>query len=253
MQFVPGQVQYVSYVNYALVFSLSGNSSALGLHALFQIPQLNFTTYPYDVQSEVDIQLPSPGFSGTVNIIQLGRTLTSILSDRLTNSTGSQVIPYDGYAIHSLLVKEFGSQPTVSYLTIVNGWMIASNDKTSGLQNVQQILDQVSSNAPDLFDNVTVKQALYAAGATQNYVALFLGNFPTQLVGSSMVAKSVSYDGVHLIVTRAFQFSSLEAASTSLPQAQQVYSDAQFKILSSWLIVTNQYPLSQLQTEISGI
>jgi hypothetical protein len=153
-------------------------------------------------------------------------------------------------------MREFSDNtPSQGFIAIVKDHLIFSNDKNTALRNVQAILDQTVSSGNGLFDQATVKQAAYAAGVSdQNYVALFVGRFPTQLNDTQMAVKSVVGEGGSLLVSRALLFPSSDIALQRLDQAHKVYQNASsYSILDSWLVVTYNYPVSEIEAEILGI
>ncbi len=137
----------------------------------------------------------------------------------------------------------------------MNQHILLSNDKNTGLQNVQAILDKVSSNGQGLFDDLRVRRSVYASGVTdQSYVALFVGRFPTQLNDTVMATKSIIGSGGSIQVSRALLFPSSDIALQRWNQAHQVYRNANsYRILDSWLVVTYNYPPTKMQTELVGI
>jgi len=257
MIFVPRQVEYVGYINYHEAFGVSGNSSLFGSKILLQLPQVNFTIYPQNVVYELDIELVPPQFNGTVSVISLTQQQSQSLSGDLMNVNVTRVhtpIEYDGYLIYALLMHKFGlDKLELAYLTVINGNIVLSYDQATGLKNVEVILDQVSSNSSSLFDDVNVRDAFFLTGSSQNTIGFFVGLFPTQFAGSSLIAKSVVYDGSALLVIRALLFPSSEVAMNNLSEAEQVYSGASCKTVDSWLSITNSYSISRLPTELSGI
>ena len=153
-------------------------------------------------------------------------------------------------------MKEVGDKvPVLGYLAIVTDHVILSTDKTSALQNVEAVLDQISSNRPSLFDDVTIRRSIYATGVTdQDCIAIFVGRFPTQLNDTEMATKSIIGNGGSIQVSRAFLFPSSDVALQRWSQAHTIYKDADtYRILDSWLVVTYNYPLSRLPVEIVGI
>ena len=259
MSYVPANAEYVGYVNYRQAYSVSGNSSLFGLNALFQLPQLGYSVIPVDVTYEVAIQLPEPNYSGSAILLQVSVNKQAILSQELASADLTRVRPpdiYDGFLVYSLLLQEIGDKsPVLGYLAIVNQHILLSNDKSTGLQNVQAILDKVSSNGESLFDDVSVRRSVYATGVTdQSYVALFVGRFPTQLNDTVMATKSIIGSGGSIQVSRALLFPSSDIALQRWSQAHQVYRDADsYRILDSWLVVTYNYPTTKIQTELVGI
>jgi hypothetical protein len=259
MVYVPADAEYVGYVNYQQAYFVSGNSSLFGSNVLVELPQLGFEIIPLDLTYEVAIQLPEPKYSGSVSVLQVSVEKQTTLSAELASANLTKIHPpldYDGYDIYGLLIQEIGDKnANLGYLAVVNHHIIFSTDTNTGLQNVQAILDQVSANGKSLFDDVTVRRGVYASGVTdQTYIALFVGRFPTQLNDTEMATKSVFGTGGSIQVSRALLFPSPDIALQRYGQAHKVYRDASsYRILDSWLVVTYEYPLSRIQTEIIGI
>ncbi len=259
MPYVPADAEFVGYINYRLAYSVTGNSSLFGERALIQLPQLGFSIIPLDLTYEVAIQLPEPKYSGSAILLQVSGSKQTTLSQELAAANLTKVptpLIYDGFAVYALLLQEIGDQSAnLGYLAVVNHHIILSNDKTTGLQNVQAILDQISSSGRSLFDDVTVRRSVYATGVTdQSYVALFVGRFPTQLNDTVMATKSIVGNGGSIQVSRALLFSSSDIALQRLDQAHKVYRNADsYRILDSWLVVTYNYPPTKMQSEIVGI
>ncbi len=259
MSYVPSHVEYVGYVNYAQAFFVTGNTSLFGSGTAIDLSELGFKITLSDVNYELEIQLPEPKYSGSATIIQVTSDKQSeLLHDLASSNITKTRAPsnYDGYSVYQLLMRKFGDQTAnLGFLTIVGNDIILSNDKNSGLLNVRAILDQISSKAPDLFDNATVRRSVYASGITdQNYAALFVGLFPTQLNDTQMAAKSVTASGSIMTVTRSLLFPSSDVALERWDQAHQVYKNAAgYKILDTWLVVTYSYPLTRMQAELLGL
>jgi hypothetical protein len=259
MPYVPSDAEYVGYVNYRVAYSVTGNSSLFGFRPLLEFPQLGFEIIPVDVVYEAAIQLPEPRYSGSALLIQISASKQSLLTEELASANRTKIpVPdsYDGYAVYSLLTREVGDNTTTpGYLALVNNHMLFSNDKKTGLQNVQVILDQVTAKQESLFDDQNIRRSVYATGVTdQNYVALFVGRFPTQLNDTEMATKSIIGNGDSIQVSRAFLFPSSDIALARWGQAHTLYRDASsYRILDSLLVVTYNYPLNRIQTEIVGI
>ncbi|HXZ89848.1 MAG TPA: hypothetical protein VEG61_02195, partial [Candidatus Dormibacteraeota bacterium] len=161
MPYVPADTEFVGYINYKEAYSVSGNSSLFGESALIQLPQLGFSIIPVDITYEVAIQLPEPKYSGSAILLQVSEARRISLSNELASVNLTKVPPplkYDGFALYTLLMLEIGDKsPSPGYLAVVNHHILLSNDKNTGLQNVQAILDQISSSGRSLFDDVTVR------------------------------------------------------------------------------------------------
>jgi len=259
MPYVPADAEFVGYINYQQAYSVSGNSSLFGESALVQLPQLGFSIIPLDLTYEVAIQLPEPKYSGSAILLQVSEARQTSLSQELASVNLTKVpapLKYDGFALYTLLMQEIGDKSaSPGYLAVVNHHILLSNDKTTGLQNVQAILDQISSSGRSLFDDVTVRKSIYATGVTdQGYVALFVGRFPTQLNDTMMATKSIIGNGGSIQVSRALLFPSSDIALQRWDQAHQVYRDADsYRILDSFLVVTYNYSPTKIRGEIVGI
>ncbi|HUK29290.1 MAG TPA: hypothetical protein VLV31_12765 [Candidatus Acidoferrales bacterium] len=259
MAYVPSNSEYVGYINYRLAYSVSGNSSLFGENPLIEFPQLGFDIIPFDIVYEVAIQLPEPQYSGSAILVQLSSTKLALLSSELASINNTKVPapqPYDNYEIYGLLMREIGENTTTpGYLTLVNHYLLLSNDKTSDLRNIEAVLDQITTGRQGLFDDENVMRSVYATGVTdQDYVALFVGRFPTQLNDTEMATKTVVGNGGSIQVSRAFLFPSSDIALSHLSQAHTVYRNAaNYEILDSWLVVTYEYSPTRIQTEIIGI
>ena len=228
MSYVPHQVEYVSFVNYEESLAITHNSTLFGSSVLLELPQVNFAVFPSDIVYEVVIQPPEPQFSGSTTILQLTQERTSALVNdmALVNLTKARApFVYNGYMVQELLMRKFGEQEfNFGYLSVVNQHVILSNDKNTGLQDVEFVLDQVRTNATNLFDDITVRRAVYATGVTdQSFAGLFVGMFSTQLNDTKMAVKSVVGNGNSILVSRALLFPTSDVALERLDQAHQVY------------------------------
>jgi hypothetical protein len=259
MAYVPANAEYVGYVNYGEAYSLTGNLSLFGERVLIELPQLGFEIIPLDLTYEVAIQLPEPTFSGSALLLQVSPGKQTSLSHELESANLTKIPPpriYDGFALYELLMQELGdTNPSPGYMAVVNHHIILSNDKNTGLQNVEAILDQIRSDRSSLFDDVTVRRSVYASGVTdQSCIALFVGRFPTQLNDSEMATKSIIGEGGSIQVSRALLFSSPDVALARWDDAHRVYENAaSYQVLDSWLVVTYDYPPTRIQAEIIGI
>jgi len=254
MNYVPNSAEYALYVDFASAFSLSGSAETFGAQPLLQLYQLNFSIFPQDAVFEVDMQLSTSQFNGTVTMTKL-RNLEPFQS-ALENYTKTPTFAYQGFTLHTLLMRKAGDQKLQQgFLSLANGYIIASDDQSAGKQFVQKILDQFAFSASSLFDDISVRRGVYAAGITdQQYIGLHVGMFKTQLNDSRMIVKSVVKDQNGIIVTRSILFPSSETALSRFGEAHRVYRDASsYRILDSWLVVSYRYPVDKLRGELTGI
>jgi len=258
MAYVPADAQYVAYLSYEQAFATTHNSSLFGSNLFFELPQANFKVYPLDIVYEVEVELPEPQYNGTVTVLQLNPLKENNLTQELQMINSGKVrapFNYDGFSVYELLMKRFGDQvSTLGFLSIANQSLVLSNDKVSALRSVEAILDEFSGGT-SLFDNITVRRAVYASGVTdQNYVGLFVGMFSTQLNDTQMAVKSVLGSEDSIVVSRALLFPTPDIALQRYGQAHEIYRDANsYRILDSWLVVTYNYPVSRIRAELTGI
>lgn len=256
MKYIPNAVEYVLYVNFDSAIALAGSPQLFGTEPLVGLYQLNFSLYPRDVVFEIDIQLPAPQYGGTVSVMKLHDQRMTALQNSVERATNAPHWPYQGYTIHGLLMKKATDQKLQQgFISLVGGYVILSNDQAKGREEVQRVLDQFAFTAPSLFDDITVKRGMYAAGVTnQQFVALYVGMFQTQLNYSRMIVKSVVQDGNGMLVTRSILFPSDDVALNQFGEAHRIYRDAAiYRILDSWLVVGYRYHVDRLRAELSGI
>jgi hypothetical protein len=257
MVFVPNQAEYVDYVNYQQAAVVSGNVSLFGSDAILRVPQLNISISPYDVMYEVDIELASPQLNGTISVLSLPQRQLDAISTALRNLNTSTIrgpLSYDDFSIYVLLIQRFGeSKMILGYLSLADDGLILSYDQATGLQNVETILDQISSNGSSLFDNVTMRNALLMTDPSQTCLAFFVGRFPSEFAESNLIAKSVTYQDSSVVVTRAFLFPNQDLAADGLTEAEQLYSNGSCTTAGPWLMITQTCSINRLPTELSGI
>jgi len=259
MTYVPSDAEYVSYVNYEQAYYVTNNSSLFGSDVLFELPQLGFKIVPNDITYELLIQLPEPQYSGSATVLQLTTERQTELADDIASLNPARMptpVIYRGHTVYEFLMRKFGDQyANLGYLTLLNQELILSNDKSKALQNVKAIVDQASSQGNSLFDDANVRRGTYAAGVeNQSYVGLYVGMFSTQLNDTKMVIKSVIGNGDSISVSRALLFPTSDTAMERLNQAHEVYKNAgSYRILDSWLVVTYDYPLGRMPSELIGI
>jgi hypothetical protein len=254
MQYVPKSAEYALYVDFANADSISGSTEIFGTQPLLELYQLNVSIFPQDAAFEVDMQLSTSQFNATATLIKL-LSLKDIQT-ALESYTKAPSSSYQGYTLHTLLMRKAGDQKLQQgFLSLAEGYLIASDDQAAGRQSVERILDQFAFNAPSLFDDPSVRRGVYAAGITdQQYIGLAVGTFQTQLNDSRMTVKSVLKDQNGILVTRSILFPSSDTALSRFGEAHRVYRDASsYRILDSWLVVSYTYPIDKLRGELTGI
>ena len=256
MRYVPNPVESVFYTDTDGASAFMGGSNLFGSDALVHFYQLGFSVFSQDISYELDMELPTPQFNGTVTVMKLHDQQFRALQRAAENETRAPSYPYQSYTVRELLIQRAGEDQLLqSFLSLADPYVVFSYDQTAGRRNVERILDQFALNAPSLFDNITVRTGVYAAGITnQQYVGLQVGMFQTQLNQSRMIVKAIVQDGTGILVTRSILLPSSDVALNQFGEAHRVYRDAtSYKILDSWLVVVYRYPVSRLKNEISGI
>jgi len=256
MKYVPSQVASLFYVDYDGAYALSGSSQYFGSDPLLYLYQPNFSIFPQDVSYEVGVELPPPQFNGTVAVMKLHDQQFVALHSAIESVTRVPSSTYQGYVVRELLVRRPGEQNLLQcFLNVADGYVVFSCDPTKARQGVQRILDQFAFDAPSLFDNISVREGVYATGVTdQPYIGLGIGMFPTVLNQSRMIVKTTIQGGNGILVTRSILFRSTDIALSQFGDAHRAYRDAaNYKILDSWLVVSYNYPANRLKIELSGL
>jgi hypothetical protein len=256
MRYVPKPVESVFYTDFDGASALVGSSNIFGSDALVHFYQLGFSIFSQDLSHELDMELPPPQFNGTVTVMKLHDKQFGALQSAVENETRAPSYSYQGYTVRELLIQRAGEKQLLqSFLSLADRYVVFSYDQAAGRRNVERILDQFAFNAPSLFDDITVRTGVFAAGVTnQQYVGLQVGMFQTQLNQSRMIVKAIVQDGTGILVSRSILLPSSDVALNQFGEAHRVYRDAtSYKILDSWLVVVYRYPVSRLKNEISGI
>jgi len=256
MAYVPPETYYVGYVNYEDAIDASGNSTLFGTAPLLKLAQLPFDLYAHDIVYEVDIELPTPEYNGTVTLLMVSIDQLNALTARLSNSTRIPSQNYHGFEVYSVLIGKPGYQESkLGHLAIFNGYVLFSDDRLAGRRNVERVIEQAPRNTPNLFDDDAVRRSIYASGVgDQPYIGLYVGMFASQLSNTKMIVKSVIRQGNGISVTRAILFSNTDAALGQFGEAHRIYHDASsYRVLDSWLVITFQYGMSKLRGELIGI
>ena len=261
MTFVPQTAQYVAYVDYQQAYSASGNAFIFGTSPVFQFYQIPINIPPQSVFYDLDIQVPVTGVSSgvvTVSVIQLRNDTMHIFTSELAKAE----IPssgYDGYPVYSLLVVNTVASQQQKLLTgfvaVVENVLIVSIDPNYGKSGVQTILDQYTSNAPNLFANSDVRKGVFASGAADvSYIGLIVGTFSSQLNNTRMIVKSIVPNGGSISVTRSILFPTSDFAMSEFGHAHNVYRDANsYIVLDQWLVISYSYSYDKLRGELTGI
>jgi hypothetical protein len=260
MTFVPQTSQYVAFVDYQEAYSVSGNTLLFGASPIFQFYQLPINIPPQSVIYDLDIQLPGPNTGSsavTVSVLTLRNDTLHVLEDEI-EKTNVPKTEYDGYPVYSLLaVDTTSSQPKLisACTAIIGDGLVISIDQNYGKYGVETILDQYTSDAPNLFDNSDVRRGVYASGAAAgSYIGLFVGTFSSQFNNTRMIIKSVIPNGDGISVTRSVLFSSSDFAMSEFGHAHNVYRDADsYRVLDEWLVISYNYTIDKLRGEITGI
>ena len=253
MKYVPNGAEYVLYVNYDGTYA-SGGASVFGAGPLLHLYPYEFDIFPQDVTLEVDIQFQQ---GSTVTITRLHQDSRNAIQAALRKTTNASKSLYQGFDLFGLLMRKGGDQKLLQgFLSLVEDYVIVSDDQSAGQQAVQRILDQLVSSAPSLFDDVNVRRGIYAAGiSSEEYLGLYVGLFQSQLRFSRMIVKSVLRDGAGILVTRSILFPNDDTALSQFGEAHRIYRDASsYRILDSWLVVAYRYhDASRLKIELTGI
>ena len=259
MSFVPQTAQYVAFVDYQQAYSATENTLFFGASPVFQFYQLPVSIPPQSVIYDIDIQIPQPVSTGavTVSVIRLRNDTLHIFQSELARAN----LPkreYDGYSVFSLLTVDHTSSTLKlisTYTALIGDGLILSIDQTNGKYGVETILDQYTSQAPNLFDSSDVRRGVYASGAaTGPYIGLFVGTFSSQFNNTRMIVKSIIPNSNGISVMRSVLFPSSDLAMSEFGHAHNVYRNADsYRVLDQWLVISYKYSVDKLRGEITGI
>ncbi len=255
MSFVPSRTRYVSYINYERAYAAAENRDVFGLQAIVFFGQLNFSIFPREVIYEIDVQLPESEGSPTITILNLENQQLIRLTESLRSANKTSTSTHGSYTIHAVVMRIANAKKLdLGYLTFTKDHVLLSSDRQAQ-QGVEKILDQYDSRSSNLFDDPSVRRAIYASGITDDaYVALFVGMFSTQMADSQIIAKSILQEGSGIVVTRSILFPTEEVALNRFAEAHRVYRDAaSYRILDSYLVIMYRYQIDRLKGELSGI
>jgi len=260
MSYVPSSAEFVAYVNYDACFEASGNYSLFGRDPLLEIYSPPFVVYPKSIEYEIAINLPasagSKELSPTVNVVKIEPEELKSLEDALESATVVRRMTYGSYTIFDLLVrhKERETQLVSASLTVADGHiLLAEGTGTKSL--LTEILDTANHEPSQFFSQASARTALYAAGGTNNeYLALFIATFPTQVQGASIAMKTVRTTSNSVTSQIAFSFGSQDKAKNQYQAVKSLYTGgSDYWILDDYVVVTFHYDMSKLGEQIRGL
>jgi hypothetical protein len=259
MSFIPDTAQFVSYVNYRDAFVATGNYSLFGTGPLLEIYAPSVSIDQASVEYEVSIGLPGEGSkeeSPTVTALRIDSQKLRSLGQALQSSAQVRRTEQNGHTIFSVIVRrrELQTQLVPANLAIEGGHLIL----TQGLVNVNslvKVLETVSHEQGQLFSQQSARAALYASGgANDQYLALFIATFPTQIEGAKIAMKTVR-TASHTVTSQiAFSFDSQDQAKTQYANVKKLYTGGKdYWILGPFDVVAFEYDISKLGDQVRGL
>jgi hypothetical protein len=258
MSFIPDTAQFVSYVNYREAFVATGNYSLFGTGPLLEIYAPSVSIDQASVEYEVSIGLPGEGseVSPTVTVLRIDSQKLRSLDQALQSSAQVRRTEQNGHTIFSVLVRrrELQTQLVPANLAIEGGHLIL----TQGLVNVNslvKVLETVGHEQGQLFSQQSARAALYASGgANDQYLALFIATFPTQIEGAKIAMKTVRTASQTVTSQIAFSFDSQDQAKTQYANVKKLYTGGKdYWILGPFDVVAFEYDISRLGDQVRGL
>jgi hypothetical protein len=258
MVFVPSSVQFAAYVEYRACIETTGNQSLFGTEPLFEIYSPPFVIYPYSIEYDLALTLPSPGSqqaSPTVSILRIDSEELQNLQTTLESSTNLRRTLHGSYTIFDLLIrhKELQTQLVSAALVIAHAHLLFAEGAGS-TNYLIQILDTADYAPDQLFSSQSARAALYASGGDGDYLAFFAAAFPTQIEGASMVMKTVSSASGSIAAQIALSFDNQDKARSQYQAVKNLYAGgSDYWILSQFVVVKFHYQMSELSQQIRGL
>lgn len=258
MIFVPSSVQFAAYVEYRACIETTGNQSLFGTDPLFEIYSPPFVVYPYSIEYELALNLPSPGSqqaSPTVSILKIDSQELQDLQRTLQSSTDLRRTQHGSYTIFDLLIrhKELQTQLVSATLVIAHAHLLFAEGAGS-MSYLIQILDTTDYAPDQLFFSQSARTALYASGGDDDYLAFFAAAFPTQIEGASVVMKTVTSTPGSVAAQIALSFDNQDKARVQYQAVKNLYAGgSDYWILGQFVVVKFNYQMSELSQQIRGL
>ena len=259
MSYVPDSAQFVAYVNLRAAYEATGNYSLFGTNSLIEIYSPPFALYPSSVEYELAINLAGQGSEkrlSTVSVVKAEPNELRSLDDALSASSTIHSTMHGQHAIFGLLIHRKELQPSLvsASLAIANGHLLLAQGPSS-TETIAQILDAADYEQYQLFSQSSVRTALYASGGADNqYLALFVATFPTQIEGAKIAMKTVSSASGAVSSRIAFSFDSQDQARAHYENVRRLYAGGDdYRILGPFVVVTFRYDIRMRDDQVRGL
>jgi len=259
MDFVPDSAQFVAYVNYQAAYEATGNYTLFGTNPLIEIYSPPVGIYPNSVEYEVAINLAGQGGDQglpSVSVLKLELNEAHSLDSALGSSSSLHRTPHGKHEIYALLIrrKELQTQLVSASVAVRGQHLLFAQGPGSGVW-IGQLLDTADYGQNHLFSQSSAQTALYASGGSQNeYLALFVTTFPTQVEGAKIAVKTVSTMSGVVSSRFAFSFDSQDQARAHYEKIRGLYTGgSDYWILGSYVVVTFRSEMAGLSDQIRGL
>ena len=194
--------------------------------------------------------------SSTASVVKAELNELRSLDDALTSSPSLQRTAHGQHVIFNLLIHRKELEPPLvsASLAIANGHLLLAQGSGS-TNSITQILGTADYGQHQLFSQSSVRTALYASGGAENqYLALFVATFPTQIEGARTAMKTVSSTSGTVFSRIAFSFDSQDQARAQYESVRRLYTDGtDCWILGPFVVVTFQHDIRMLGDQIRGL
>ncbi len=259
MRFVPDTAEFVSYVNYHGAYDATGNYNLFGTEPAVEIYNPSFRIVPTSIEYEVVITLPEENPNEavpTLTLLKADQAELGRLEIALANSTKLRVTTHGDHAVFSVLFRRPELQvPLVTgNVAIVYGHILFGVGPRSIIP-LTRVLDTADHKLRDLFSEERTRTAFYASGGSGNdYLALMVATFPTQIEGAKIAVKTVRTVSETVTSQIAFSFNSEDEARTQYANVKKLYTGGRdYWILGPFVVASFDYDMTELFDQVRGL
>ncbi len=259
MMYVPSSAEFVAYVNYRACMEATGNYSLFGDDPLLEIYSPPYTLYATSIEYEVSVNLPSQGSketSPTASIVKIESQELKDLEKALQSSTILHKTHHGDTTIFDMLVRHKEQNPQLVSASLAIAYERIIYAEGSGSPSIiGLILDTTGSESRQLFSLESSRTAVYASGgSSDDYLALFVATFPTQIEGANVMMKTVKSAPSSVTTQIALSFDNQGKAEGQYRAVRNLYSGgSDYWVLGPFVVVKFNHEISTLRDEIRGL
>ena len=178
-----------------------------------------------------------------------------LLEVALMNSTRIRGTTHGDHTIFTLLIRrpELKTQLVGANVVIAHGHLFSQG--AGSMVPLTTVLDTADHEPNEFFSQQSARTALCASGGADNdYLALLVATFPTQIERAKIAMKTVRTASQTVTSQIAFSFDSQDQARTQYGSVKKLYTGAKdYWILGPFDVVTFEYDISKLGDQVRGL